>query len=616
MSSMANQRGNTLTVSDAILENISASGEIGAQMKTICTRCVYDDNNIPNISFDEQGVCNYCHQIEDMRNKYKTGTLEGEQMMLKIVERIKQAGRNKKYDCIIGVSGGTDSSYLAYLAVEKYGLRPLAVHLDNTFNNFIATENIRKVLGGLKIDLVTHVVESEEAEDIYRSFFKASVVDFDVFADIGVPQLLYKTAAKYGVKFMLEGHSYIAEGISPLGTMYADGKYLQSVQKKFGTRPLKTFPNMYLLDFIKWITLYRIEKIRPLWYEAYSKEDARELLSKKFGWEYYDGHHLENRTGAFHHSVLGPQKFSLDSRANSLSASVRSGKIGREDALCEMTKPPVVEEGLVEYMQKRMHFTAEEYEDIMSQPRKTYRDYKTYKKTFEKLRPFFWFMLKFNLIPESFYIKYCFPVKTEKMITIIDYGMGNLGSIVNMLKLVGVPSVIAASTEKIEAASKLILPGVGAFDAAMARIAQSGLREILEKRVLEDKIPVLGICLGMQLLTRGSEEGNLPGLGWIPADTKRIPARKDLKVPHMGWNIVRRATVSSLTEGFDTEETRFYFVHSYAVAVDSQENSILKSDYGIEFDSAIQKENIFGVQFHPEKSHRFGKKLFSNFINI
>ena len=398
----------------ASTEDSSEKAGWNANLKTVCTRCVYDNANIPSISFDVQGVCNYCHQIEYMQRKYKTGSNEGEQMMLKIVERIKRDGRNKKYDCVIGVSGGTDSSYLAYLAVEKYGLRPLAVHLDNTFNNFIATENIRKVLNSLKIDLVTHVVESEEAEDIYRSFFKASVVDFDVFADIGVTQLLYKTAAKFGVKYMLEGHSYLAEGISPLGTMYADGKYLQSVHKEFGSKPLKTFPNMYLLDFIKWITLYRIEKIRPLWFESYSKEEARILLTEKFGWQYYEGHHLENRTGAFHHSVLGPQKFALDSRANSLSASVRSGKITRELALHELTQPPFVEEGLVEYMQKRMHLTPQEYTEIMAQPHKTYRDYRTYKKTFEKLRPFFWFMLKFNLIPESFFIKYCFPAKFEK----------------------------------------------------------------------------------------------------------------------------------------------------------------------------------------------------------
>lgn len=381
--------------------------------KVVCKRCVYDNVNIQKISFDETGVCNYCHQIDDMKAKYKTGTTEGEAMFDQVAERIKQAGKGKPYDCVMGVSGGTDSSYMAYMAVRKYGLRPLAVHLDNTFNNAIATENIHKVLGALNIDLVTHVVASKEAEDIYRSFFKASVIDFDVFADIGVPQLLYRTAAKYGLKYQLEGHSYIAEGISPLGTMYADGKYLASVHKQFGTVPLETFPNMSLFDFIKWTTVYRIEKIRPLWYVKYSKEDARELLKREFDWVYYDGHHLENRTGAFQHSVLGPQKFGIDSRANSLSASVRSGKISRQDALAELAGPPVVEEGLVEYMKKRMGFSDAEYAEIMSAPIKTWQDYPTYKESFERLRPLFFVLLKLNLIPESFYIKYCFPYKNS-----------------------------------------------------------------------------------------------------------------------------------------------------------------------------------------------------------
>lgn len=202
------------------------------------------------------------------------------------------------------------------------------------------------------------------------------------------------------------------------------------------------------------------------------------------------------------------------------------------------------------------------------------------------------------------------------MITIVDYGMGNVGSIVNMLKKVGSSSVVASGVEDIEKATKLILPGVGAFDTAMDKINNSGLREVLDKKALEEKIPVLGICLGMQLLTKGSDEGKLPGLAWIPAYTGRIPQSAGIKVPHMGWNITRSSTPSALTSGFDVEETRFYFVHSYAVSVEDPNNSILKSFHGIDFDSGIQKENIFGVQFHPEKSHRFGKKLFANFVGL
>ncbi len=202
------------------------------------------------------------------------------------------------------------------------------------------------------------------------------------------------------------------------------------------------------------------------------------------------------------------------------------------------------------------------------------------------------------------------------MIVIVDYGMGNLGSICNMLKRIGTTSIVSNSIEEIQKATKLILPGVGAFDAAMTRINESGLREVLNRKVLEDKVPVLGICLGMQLLTYGSEEGKLPGLGWIPSQTKKIPAEERLKIPHMGWNITHRSSLSPITKGLDQEEIRFYFVHSYAVSVDDPKYSILQTHYGINFDSGIQRDHIFGVQFHPEKSHRFGKKLLSNFVEL
>lgn len=198
------------------------------------------------------------------------------------------------------------------------------------------------------------------------------------------------------------------------------------------------------------------------------------------------------------------------------------------------------------------------------------------------------------------------------MITIVDYGMGNLGSIRNMLKRIGVQSEITGDPEKIEQAGKIILPGVGAFDAAMQLINSGGLLEVLNKKALVEKVPVLGICLGMQLLTESSEEGVLPGLNWINAKTLRFPKNEKLKIPHMGWNFTRIVSSSPLTENF-TEEFRFYFVHSYCVHVTDENNSILKTSYGIEFDSAIRKDNIFGVQFHPEKSHKYGMTLLKNF---
>ncbi|OPY15544.1 MAG: Imidazole glycerol phosphate synthase subunit HisH 1 [Syntrophus sp. PtaB.Bin001] len=203
------------------------------------------------------------------------------------------------------------------------------------------------------------------------------------------------------------------------------------------------------------------------------------------------------------------------------------------------------------------------------------------------------------------------------MIAIVNYGLGNLGSIFNMLRKIRVMSQITSDPEEIAKAQKIILPGVGHFDRAMERIGQSGLRAVLDQKALREKVPILGICLGMQLLTKNSEEGELPGLGWIPAKTVRFrfPGESNLKIPHMGWNMVQRATPSLLTENFEPEQ-RFYFVHSYHAQVEEEKYSILKTEYGYFFDSAIQNENIFGVQFHPEKSHRFGMRLFENFAKL
>jgi len=203
------------------------------------------------------------------------------------------------------------------------------------------------------------------------------------------------------------------------------------------------------------------------------------------------------------------------------------------------------------------------------------------------------------------------------VITIVNYGLGNVGSIFNMLRRIGVKSQITSDPDEIAKAKRIILPGVGHFDRAMGRIDQSGMKEILNQKALKDKVPILGICLGMQLLTRSSEEGQLPGFGWVPAETVRFrpPQDSNLKVPHMGWNLVRRTTPSQLTENFEAEH-RFYFVHSFHARVDHERYSILRTEYGYLFDSAIQNENVFGVQFHPEKSHRFGMRILENFAKL
>lgn len=203
-----------------------------------------------------------------------------------------------------------------------------------------------------------------------------------------------------------------------------------------------------------------------------------------------------------------------------------------------------------------------------------------------------------------------------KKIVIVDYGMGNTGSMVNMFKRIGVKAVIQSDPSLIQNADKLVLPGVGAFDSAMIRINSAhGLRDMLNQKALIDRIPVLGVCLGMQLMTRSSEEGTLPGLGWIPGVTSRLPKIGRLKVPHMGWNLALPGTASPLTAQLDPQP-RYYFVHSYCVHVDDPSHSIMRTNYGIDFDSGIGLDNMYGVQFHPEKSHRFGMQILKNFAEL
>lgn len=378
----------------------------------ICSRCIYDER-VPYITFDENGVCNYCHQLDKLKSDYKTGTKEGEEEFRKIVEQIKKDGIGKKYDCVIGVSGGTDSSYMLYLA-KKMGLRPLAVHYDNTWNSAIASQNIRKVLTSLDIDLYTYVVDNKEVDDIFRSFFLSDVPELDCSTDLALAEVMYRVAWKYNIKYVLEGHSFIEEGITPVGRNYFDGRYIKSIHKMFGRMPMKTYPLMTLARFLFWTAVVRIKKIRPFWYISYNKEDAMKFLEKEYDWRYYGGHHLENRMTSFVHSIYFPYKFNTDMRNNTLSAKVRNGKMSRDDALVEYNSEPYVEKDLVEYFKKRLDLTDKQYEEVMNRKPKIWHDYPTYKKTFERLRPLFKILANANLVPMSFYLKYCFPMPKDR----------------------------------------------------------------------------------------------------------------------------------------------------------------------------------------------------------
>jgi N-acetyl sugar amidotransferase len=377
----------------------------------ICSCCIYDER-VPAIEFDADGICNYCRQVEDFARYYGTGQLKGEMIFQDILADVISAGRGKKYDCVIGVSGGTDSSYLVYLA-KKWGLRPLAVHYDNTWNSAVATMNIHKVLSKLDVDLYTHVVDNKEADDIFRAFFLSGVAEIEASTDLGYAYVLRKVAAQYSIKYIFEGHSFIEEGITPLGRNYFDGKYISEIHKRFGQRPIKTFPLMTFSRFLWSIIFHRVKFIRPLWYIDYSKESAKIFLESNFGWRYYGGHHLENRMTAFHHSIYLPQKFNTDMRNNTLSARVRNGVMTRAEAWAEYNSSPHIEEELLNYFKKRLRFSDAEYEKVMESPPMNWTQFPTYKRLFEFCRPLFYLLFRNNLVPRSFYLKYCFPTKSQ-----------------------------------------------------------------------------------------------------------------------------------------------------------------------------------------------------------
>jgi len=203
-------------------------------------------------------------------------------------------------------------------------------------------------------------------------------------------------------------------------------------------------------------------------------------------------------------------------------------------------------------------------------------------------------------------------------LVVVNSGIGNLGAIPNMLKRIGAEAIISDDAAQIEAADKLILPGVGAFDAAAGRLRELDLVAILNRKVVEEHTPVLGLCLGMQLLAEGSEEGSLPGLGWIRGRVKRFrfdASDRSLRVPHMGWNLVRAVGPTPLLDGLD-DHPRFYFAHSYYLACDDPADAVGLTTYGSPFPSVVQRGNVYGAQFHPEKSHRFGLRFLENFVGL
>ena len=359
------------------------------------------DDTIPRISFDNNGVCNYCAIHDRMDSCYPLDG-EREHRLLTLIEQIKADGKGRSYDCIVGVSGGCDSSYLMHL-LKQYGLRIVAVTFDNTWSTSISVENIFKIISQLGIDLYTYVVDGPEFNDICRSFLYASVADADVPNDIAIAKLYYMAMDKYDVNYSICGHSFRTEGTVPIGWTYMDGKYIESVHQQFGSMPMRTFPNLGI-DY--WMGHLDKKRIRLLYYIDYDKERAKRELQEKFGWQWYGGHHFENEYTRFVKSYLLPRKFKIDKRYVEFSALVRSNQMNRDEAISILQSPPPEEPGFVDYVISRLGLSRQQFDAIMHLPIKSFRDYETYHQYFIDNREMFKDMLNRGLIPQTFYEKY------------------------------------------------------------------------------------------------------------------------------------------------------------------------------------------------------------------
>lgn len=343
----------------------------------VCTEGIWDET-VPGVAFDAEGVSNYYHLQKILQDSFPRGE-KGEQIWKDVVEDIKQKGRNKKYDCIIGVSGGVDSSYLLHIAKNVYGLRPLAVNLDNGWSTDIAVKNIQKITKKLNIDLETYVINYQEIKDLLRSYMRASLPWIDTPTDMAIKGALYKIANRENIKFILRGNDFRSEGKQPREWTYSDYKQIKHVHKLFGNgTKLKTFPFLSNVDLVYYGYLKKIKEVRPYYYIDYRKQDAKKLLKDIYDWQDYGGHHHENIFTKFAMSYWLPQKFGIDKRIIHLSAQVVSGAINREEALEQISRPFETIEKLEEtknYVLKKLDITQGEFVNIWNSPNKSFLDY-------------------------------------------------------------------------------------------------------------------------------------------------------------------------------------------------------------------------------------------------
>ncbi|MEW6135581.1 MAG: N-acetyl sugar amidotransferase [Firmicutes bacterium] len=370
----------------------------------VCSRCVMDET-VKGITFDDSGTCTFCQIHDELEKEFGNPELNSLNLN-RLVERIKKDGKNKPYDCIVGVSGGRDSTYTLYSAV-KLGLRPLAVHFDNGWNTELSVQNIKNACTKLNVDLYTHVANWEEFKDLQRAFLKSSTSDAEVPTDWVIFSVLYQQASKNGVKYIIHGHSFRTEGTTPLTWTYMDGKYVKYIHERFGRRPLKSFPVMYLSDYLYYTFFKGIRQIRLLYYLPYDEKEILSKLKSELDWKDYGGKHHESTYTAFFQSYILPRKFNIDKRKLHYSALIRSGQMSRADAINKLQIDPYTGgQQMIEYCLKKLDFTHDEFINIMNTPVKSFMDYKSYYPYVKFFKQPIRIATRLGIIPGTVYRKY------------------------------------------------------------------------------------------------------------------------------------------------------------------------------------------------------------------
>lgn len=384
----------------------------------MCKNCVLDES-VSGISFDSFGICNYCNTYQNnlpqMRNSYSPDDLD------KLVSDIKKTGKGKDYDCLIGLSGGVDSSYLAYFAVRKLGLRPLAVHFDNGWNSELAVDNVNRIIDKLDLKLFTFVINWEEFKDLQLSYMKASVVDLEVPTDHFIFATMYKYAHEHGIKYILNGWNYMTESIMPLGwnSSKDDLANLLHIHETFGTRKLKNYPKYGIRQRLFYNYIAKIKQVFPLNHIEYNISDVKNTLSSELGWKDYGGKHFESIWTRFYQGYILPVKFNIDKRLAHLSNLICSNQMSKERALEILSQDTYSKEKKhedMDYVLSKLDLTPEDFNHLMLLPKKEHDDFRSDKENYKKwsrffslIEPVLYYLLRpINLLR---YIKYRISLK-------------------------------------------------------------------------------------------------------------------------------------------------------------------------------------------------------------